>query len=137
MSTAPFSAIAERTFRLQGPAERTVIVRIGVPEPDAEHAGCFRCPFHVSGLSDDGVRCAVGVDSFQALNLAFGGIRSFIKTNASVLTAFHKDFSLTQEGGSWELSLPISVSCHDSSQLERLEHFLVHDFWKKNADSDV
>jgi hypothetical protein len=91
----------------------------------------------VCGLSDDAIRYAVGVDSFQALNLALAGISSAIKTNASVLAALHKDFSLTWEGCPWELSLPVCISSHDLSQQGRLEHFLQHDFWKKSPVVDA
>ena len=137
MSNVVFSAIAERSFLLRGPAERTVTARVGTPEPDPEHPPCFRCPFQVSGLSDEGVQYAPGVDSFQALNLAFAGIRSVLKKNSSVLSAFHKDFSLTWEGGPWELAIPVSISAHDVGQLERLERFLEHDFWKRSPIVDA
>ena len=93
MSIDEFPVVAERSFLLRGPAERTVVTRIGAPEPDPRHPNCFRCAFQVTGLSDDGIQHAVGVDSFQALNLAFAGIRSVLEKNASVLRAFHKDFS--------------------------------------------
>jgi hypothetical protein len=83
LAEGPFRVVAEREFPLRGPAERVVSVRIGVPEPDAQHPGTFRCPFQVTGLSDDSVQHAYGVDSFQALNLALVGVRHFIKTNAS------------------------------------------------------
>ena len=137
MSNGTFSAIASRSFLLRGPAERTVIASVGTPEPDPEHPATFRCPFKVSGLSDDGVQYARGVDSFQALNLAFAGIRSVFTRNASVLAAFHKDFSLTWEGGPWELALPLNISSHDIGQLERLERFLAHAFWHKSSDADA
>ena len=94
-SDSSFHPIAEREFQLRGPAERAVWVRIGVPEPDPRGADNFRCPFQVTGLSNDAVQYAHGVDSFQALNLAFAGIRNLVKTNAEVLASFHADFSLT------------------------------------------
>ena len=94
-SDSSFHPIAEREFQLRGPAERAVWVRIGVPEPDPRGADNFRCPFQVTGLSNDAVQYTHGVDSFQALNLAFAGIRNLVKTNAEVLASFHADFSLT------------------------------------------
>src|SRR6185503_20486073 len=36
VSESSFRPIAEREFQLRGPAERSVWVRIGVPEPDPE-----------------------------------------------------------------------------------------------------
>ena len=124
MNNPTLQAIAERTFVLTGPDTRNVVARIGAPEPDPSHPTAFRCPFQVTGLSNDDVQYASGVDSFQALNLAFAGIRRAIQTNASVLAAFHKDFSLTWEGQAWELGIPRWVSVHDLCQLEQLEHFL-------------
>src|SRR6188508_3013962 len=75
LNDRPFTVIAERELNLRGPADRVVRLAIGVPEPDPLPRGDFRCPFQVIGLSDDSVHYAHGVDSFQALNLAFAGIR--------------------------------------------------------------
>jgi hypothetical protein len=116
-----FQAIAERRFKLRGPASRDVVVRIGLPEPDGPEA---RCPFQVIGLSNDSVRYAIGVDSFQALNLAFVGVRNSVKNDLRVLSAFHKKTTLTWQGKSWDLALPISVSVFDSQQLSRVDDFL-------------
>jgi hypothetical protein len=129
LNDRPFTAIAERELNLRGPAERVVRVAIGVPEPDPLPRGDFRCPFQVVGLSDDSVHYAHGVDSFQALNLAFAGIRRFIQTNADVLASFHKDFSLTWLGMPWEAALPRWVSLDNSDQAARLERFLETDLW--------
>jgi hypothetical protein len=137
MSSNTFSAIAERSFLLRGPVERTVIAKIGTPEPDPVHPTSFRCPFQVSGLSDDSIQYAPGADSFQALNLAFAGIRSALEKNASVLSAFHEDFSLTWEGGPWQLAIPLWISTHDVGQHERLEQFLQNDFWQKKPSRDA
>jgi hypothetical protein len=136
LAEGPFRVVAEREFPLRGPAERVVSVRIGVPEPDAQHPGTFRCPFQVTGLSDDSVQHAYGVDSFQALNLALVGVRHFIKTNATVLAAFHEGFSLTWEDSSWEVALPVWVPAHDADQLRRLERFLETDFWSTPTSAD-
>ena len=135
MNNSTFQAIAERTFVLSGPDTRSVVARIGIPEPDSRRPGAFRCPFQVTGLSDDDVQYASGVDSFQALNLAFAGIRRAMQTNASVLAAFHKDFSLTWEGQAWELAVPRWIAVDDPGQLERLEHFLQRELRSQpNAD---
>lgn len=127
MNNPTLEAIAERTFVLSGPETRGVVARIGAPEPDPKRANASRCPFQVTGLSNDDVQYAFGVDSFQALNLAFAGIRRELQTNASVLAAFHKDFSLTWEGQAWELAIPQWISVHDLSQLVQLENFLRHE----------
>jgi hypothetical protein len=125
---SPFRVIAERDFQLRGPDERTVSVRIGIPEPDPASPDNFRCPYQVTGLSDDSVKYAHGVDTLQALNLAFAGIRASVKTTASVLKAFHPDFSLTWEDTSWDVALPVWVYVDDEQRLGRLETFL-HELW--------
>lgn len=127
MNNPILQAIAERTFVLSGPDTRSVVARIGAPEPDPKRPGTFRCPFQVTGLSNDDIQYAPGGDSFQALNLAFVGIRREMQTNASVLAAFHEDFSLTWEGQAWELAIPRWVALHSLGQLEQLEHFLRHE----------
>ena len=123
MTAAMFSSIAERQLELKGPAERSVHVRIGAPEPTPERAGAFRCPFQVTGLSNDAVRFAFGVDSFQALNLAFAGIRRELETNASVLAAFHKDFALTWEDGPWQAAIPVWVPLESADEYQELQAF--------------
>ena len=137
MSINEFPAIAERSFVLRGPAEQTVVAKIEAPEPDPRHPTCFRCAFQVTGLSDDGIQYAVGIDSFQALNLAFAGVRSVLEKNASVLAAFHKDFSLTWEGSPWQLAVPLWINAVDIGQHERVRHFLETDFWKKDSGGNV
>ena len=137
MNNPTLQAIAERTFALSGPDTRSVVARIGAPEPDPSHPTTFRCPFQVTGLSNDDVQYAPGGDSFQALNLAFAGIRRTIQTNASVLAAFHKDFSLTWEGQSWELAIPRWIAVHDLSQLGQLEHFLKRELRSQPPDAET
>ena len=129
MSDDSFRPVAEREFQLSGPSERAVSVRIGAPEPDPGGHGDFRCPYQVIGLSDDNVHYAHGVDAFQALYLAFAGVRKFVKINASVLSAFHQDFALTWAETPWNLALPVLVAVHDADQLRRLERFLEVDLW--------
>jgi hypothetical protein len=131
-----FHPIAEREFQLRGPAERTVCVRIGIPEPDPKGCGNFRCPFQVTGLSNDAVQYAHGVDSFQALNLAFSGIRNLVRTNAEVLASFHPDFSLTWNEEPWEVVLPLWAWVTDSDQLHRLQRFLDVEIWAKKPTGD-
>lgn len=130
MSSAEFAAIAERAFELRGPAERLVCARIGAPEPHPEHASEFRCPFQVTGLSNDDVQHAYGVDSFQALHLAFAGVRSVLRKNASVLAAFHENFGLTWGGVPWEAAVPVWVPLRDADEENELEYF-VQQLWKK------
>jgi hypothetical protein len=83
----------------------------------------FRCPFQVTGLSNDAVKFASGVDSFQALNLAFAGIWRELQTNASVLSSFHEDFALTWEGSPWQAAIPVWVPLESEDEWRRLEAF--------------
>ena len=136
MSESSFRPIAERELQLRGPAERIVRLRIGTPEPDPKHKGGFRCPYQVLGLSDDAVQFAHGVDSFQALNLAFSGIRNAVRTNAKVLAAFHDDFSLTWDDASWETAIPVWIDLWDADQAQRLESFLVNELWATEDGDD-
>jgi hypothetical protein len=123
LNEPPFEPIAERELHLRGPADRVVRAIIGAPEPDPLRGGDFRCPFQVTGLSDDAVQYAHGVDSFQALNLAFAGIRNLIKTNANVLASFHPDFSLTWHDMPWEAALPLWIPIDQREQSLQLERF--------------
>ncbi len=134
MTSSPFPTIARRSFQLKGPADRVVTVLIGAPESDPAHAGGYRCPFQVVGLSDDDIQYARGVDSFQALNLAVAGARRALKTTAHVLAAFHDDFSLTHGGDHWELGFPFWVSVNDIEQLQRFERFMDNGFWKRDDE---
>jgi hypothetical protein len=135
LSENSFRPIAEREFKLRGPAERVVSMRIGTPEPEPGGRD-FRCPFQVIGLSDDAVQYVYGVDSFQALNLAFVALRNLVKTNASVLAAFHKDFSLTWEETPWETALPVWVHLYDADHLRRLDRFLEEDLFRRKPAGD-
>ena len=67
------SRIAERTMEIynnQGQVEQLNIY-IGKPEPDPLPGGDFRCPVQFIGYGDEKVRYAYGIDSMQALTLAF------------------------------------------------------------------
>ena len=76
---AAFRIIAERRFKVRGLSSREVVIRIGVPEQQERDS---RCPFQVIGLSNDAVRYAYGVDSLQALILAFVGARRAVQNDA-------------------------------------------------------
>jgi hypothetical protein len=135
LNESPFLPIAERELRLRGPADRVVHVTIGAPEPDPARGRDFRCPFQVTGLSDDSVHYAHGVDSFQALNLAFVGVRGLIKTNANVLASFHPDFSLTWHDMPWEAALPVWIPVEKREQSLQLERFL-EELWSRPKRAD-
>lgn len=122
----PFEVIAERRLQLTGPDQRDVQVRIGRPEQDEKD---FRCPYQVVGLSDDEVKYSHGVDSMQALHLAFAGARRDIKTTVDALAGFHDDLKLESEAGPWDIVFPLTVPVFNREQLRRLEEFL-QELWQ-------
>ncbi|WP_417903577.1 DUF6968 family protein [Caldimonas brevitalea] len=68
------SAVATREFELVRDAVASkLLVEIGTPVQDVESLGGtdWRCPVRFSGGETTRVQSACGVDSFQALHLAF------------------------------------------------------------------
>jgi hypothetical protein len=61
----------ERLRSESGGEAASVVVRIGKPEPDPKPDGDWRCPFQITGLGDDAILFAHGVDAVQALELCF------------------------------------------------------------------
>ena len=63
------NVIAERTLYVMGDGNRKIQIRIGCPEVSEKD---FKCSFIIEGLPDEkNVKSAYGVDSIQALALAF------------------------------------------------------------------
>lgn len=73
--------IAERKLSIvTGPQTEAVVkVLLGKPEklPDGPD---FYCPFQIVGLGPERVRCAYGIDAFQAIQLAITAIGAFLKS---------------------------------------------------------
>lgn len=65
--------VAIRKFREVGPRHKDVKVVIGKPRKRRE--GEWACPYYISGVGMERIRYVYGVDAFQALLLAFQGIR--------------------------------------------------------------
>ena len=63
--------IAKRRLRVTGRPDLDVWVVVGKPRPlpDGPDGDCY-CPYQVTGIGDEKVRYAVGIDSIQALELA-------------------------------------------------------------------
>lgn len=83
--------IAERELEAEKDAKScTVTVRLGRPVK-SEDAPDYRCPYQVVGIGDDVVRSASGVDSIQALELAFKmlGVELYLR---------YKEFAFTWLG---------------------------------------
>ena len=68
------TVIAERRLRVVGQPEVDVRVRIGKPQPFPPRAGevlsGYYCPYQITGLADEKIRHAPGVDEVQALEEA-------------------------------------------------------------------
>src|SRR5688572_6376949 len=70
--------VAER--RIEGVAPDgspfEVVIRFGAPRPDPLSSnGDWQCPHQITGLGDDSVGAAYGVDSLQALLLSVYAVR--------------------------------------------------------------
>lgn len=70
--------VAER--RIEGVASDgfhfEVVIRFGAPRPDPlSQNGDWVCPHQITGLGDDGIGAAYGVDSVQALLLSVYAVR--------------------------------------------------------------
>ena len=76
--------IAERSLTTDDGRVVTISIHAPEPEPDTLHGG-WRCAFRLSGAINVS-RYAYGVDSFQALEIAFQGLRKYIDDSGLVLT---------------------------------------------------
>jgi hypothetical protein len=63
--------MATRGLQVLGETGREVLVKLGRPRPslDAPESGEYFCPFQITGIGDERVRYAAGVDAFQAIEL--------------------------------------------------------------------
>src|SRR5580698_10621053 len=71
--------IAERRLSVEGSLNGISAIRVlmGKPERTPNSTDCF-CPFQVIGIGSDKVRCAYGIDEFQAIQLAMAGIGAYL-----------------------------------------------------------
>lgn len=60
--------VATRRFELHAEVDRVVELRIGTPKAMAQDA---YCPVQLLGIGDERIKPVFGVDTFQALQLAF------------------------------------------------------------------
>jgi hypothetical protein len=98
--------IAERKFSiLSAPGQGAIVkVLLGRPErlPDGPD---FYCPFQILGIGPDKVRCAYGIDAFQAIQLAMAAIGPLLKSLCE-----SEDATLRWEGDEGgNLGFPIPV----------------------------
>ncbi len=63
--------VAERRLNVAGRTDLEVWVRLGMPHPfPGDPLRNYYCPYQITGIGDEKVRYAGGVDSLQALELA-------------------------------------------------------------------
>jgi hypothetical protein len=67
-------AVRELEVEAAGGKVQPVLVRFGRPERDPAPGGDWQCAFQVTGLGEDDVEHAYGVDPVQALQLAFQAV---------------------------------------------------------------
>lgn len=73
--------IAERKFSVVSTPEGEDVVKILLGKPEKLPDGPdFYCPFQIVGMGPDKVRCAYGIDAFQAIQLAMTAIGAFLKS---------------------------------------------------------
>jgi hypothetical protein len=99
--------IAERRFQKIGSPD-LVVVRIGKPEKFPE-SDDFYCPYEIIGIGKEGIRYAGGVDTAQALLLAFKMIGADLYTSKEVTPG-----GLVWEGSKkGDLGFPVPGSISD------------------------
>ncbi|MEU4740984.1 hypothetical protein AB0G02_11045 [Actinosynnema sp. NPDC023658] len=97
--------VAERRLEAVSPdgVRTPVVVSVGRPGPDPLSAhDDWRCPFRVTGLGDEVVGAAFGVDSLQALLLAVHKVRLELAARAGAESVAldwlgHPELGLTVE----------------------------------------
>jgi hypothetical protein len=94
-------ALASRTIRFQPAvgAAIDVVVSLGMPIRD-DSGREWLCPFEISGIRDEAVRAAFGVDAMQALVLALHvlptELRAIAREESGTFPNGDEDFGLTQ-----------------------------------------
>ena len=96
--------IAEREFWSTDAAGTRTRVRVslGKPKPFPDSAD-FYCPYRITGVGDEKIRYAGGVDSLQAIQLAFQIIRADLSCTVG------EAFKLTWEAGENDADLGLSI----------------------------
>ena len=69
--------IATRILFLANDPNHKIVVRMGKPQPMPDALGDDHyCPYQITGLGSEKLKCAAGVDTFQSLELGFRMIGS-------------------------------------------------------------
>jgi hypothetical protein len=77
MSRDLIEGFLEREFEVDG-EEAAAVLRIGRPVEHPE--GDWNCPFQISGMGDDRIHEASGVDSLQALSMGLQMARAQLES---------------------------------------------------------
>jgi hypothetical protein len=73
--------MATRRLQVLGEPWREVLAKLGRLQPsvDAPESGEYFCPFQITGVGDERVRYAAGVDAFQAIDLTVRLIGAYLR----------------------------------------------------------
>jgi hypothetical protein len=73
------SVIAERKLFLTSEPSRSIVVKMGEPQPLPDALGeDHYCPIQIKGIGTEKIKYAVGVDAFQSIELALRMIGSYL-----------------------------------------------------------
>jgi hypothetical protein len=64
------TVVASRKLTVLGDDKKEIMVLIGMPEPYLDTSDYY-CPFQIQGIGSERIEYAVGIDSVQAMLLAF------------------------------------------------------------------
>ena len=103
------TVVAERIMILEPGG--TVAVRIGLPFAPEGYPGESRCPWQIEGIGDGRVRATVGVDSAQALWLAFQRVGAELYESQEYRDGRLKAFA--GEEGRGDLGFPVPSNFED------------------------
>jgi hypothetical protein len=72
--------MATRKLQVLAEPDHEGLVKLGRPQPspDDPESEEYFCPFQITGVGDERVRYAAGVDAFQAIELALRLIGAFL-----------------------------------------------------------
>ncbi|MCW5716590.1 MAG: hypothetical protein KIS68_02050 [Bauldia sp.] len=110
--------IAERRLAVLPEGE----VRIGIEAPVPAPGGDWQCRLHITGLSAEIIRDAVGVDGIQAIWAAMSMAASYVYAS-DLYRAGHLIFSRDSEPVKGSLFLPLQESLTDLVPVEGFRRY--------------
>jgi hypothetical protein len=109
MANVISNPVAERHFKVAENPDRIIVVSIGIPTPDPDPAGDWRCAFHVEGIESGGPFDAHGVDALQAMLLAIEASRTVLDASGLTLSWMGGESNNTGIPHMIPLSLPAAT----------------------------